>query len=607
MAKDEQNGGLKWTRHPVVDGWLPPLAETEIRQWLKRPDGETQVLQYWTEHERLVRESVEDPLNHGFELPFWREVRALLERKRQVFMLGGNGTGKTEIGGKITVEQLCAGKNMKVLCVATNDGASKQIQQPAVFKYLPAALKNLNDSTGPRKRSTKMNVTYSQKGGFTEGTFVLPNGSQCWFKTVEQYIRDATSFEGPEYNFIWLDEPVVLALLEALEFRAGKVGGKLLHTFTAVFGYDATCAKVLTGARLVKSLPMNWAWDMSPAAAGAAEAGGAPDAALTIPELDPKQEQVKGCPPGHMPFIMQPLNPAQGVIFCWTHWNVFLTRSKERPKWPAIFEECVRKSPMTVRMRLFGWAEKLAGCQFPAFDPNVHVVSAARIEKLLKDGELTIYQAGDPATARSYFMLWLGVDRMGRKFIIDESPRIDEGEWVNSAGQRGDGTKIYGGKGTDWYKAYIRLREKELGAPALRRFGDPRAFATEAAAEGGSRSLFELFAATGRGDNELAGPMFWEPAKVKRSLVAEAATGSLDKINDAFAWDDEKERTVENEPRLYVSDRCENLIRAITSWDPIQGESSPWKDPIDVLRYLFGEELYWVDPEVPEIVAGRGF
>ena len=594
----------------VEGGRYRALTDAEIAALLAAGTTPEEIEEYWRERELRIQRSVDDPLRHGFELPFWAEVRALLARKDEVYALGGNGPGKTEIGGKLVAEKLCEAPGMKVLCVATNDGSSKQLQQPGVYKYLPAAARGVNERSGPRKRDTVKNITYSQKNGFTEGTFVLPNRSQCWFKTVEQYLRDETSFEGPEYDLVWIDEPAPIGLVSTLAFRIAKRRGKFFFTFTAVNGFDANCAAILTGAKVVKALPMNWQWSLR-----TATGEGAPDPRIVIPELKLDEVQVKDVPAGQMPFVMQPLNPAQGVVFLWTQWNVFLPRSTQNPAVPSVFDKVVRKSKATVRMRLFGWAEKLSGCQFPAFNPNVHVIEHAKVAELLrpKDGsgpQLTSFMAGDPATARSYFLLWIGVDRLGRKFIFDESPRMAEGEWVSDEGERGDGTRVYAGRGTNFYKGYIRLREQqEHGVQAIRRFGDPRAFATEAAAAGGGRSLFELFndVDTDQPNNELTAPMFWEPAKVMRSLLAEAASGSLDKINNAFSYDPDKPISVENEPRLYVSDRCTNLIRALLNWDPAQGEKSPYKDPIDVLRYLFGEELHYVDPNVPEIVSGSGW
>ncbi|MDE2103420.1 MAG: hypothetical protein KGL39_39630 [Patescibacteria group bacterium] len=608
---------LIWTPHPVIDsvdgGKYHALSDDEICDL--RANGWTpeDVEEYWRAREERIRRSLEDPLRYGFELAFWADVRALLSRKKELYGFGGNNPGKTEIGGKLASEALIAKPGAKVLCVTLNDDYSK-LQQARVYKYLPAAARGLNEKSGPRKRDVVKNINYSQKNGFTEGTFVLPTRSQCWFKTVEQYFRNPTSFEGPEYDFIWLDEPVPHPLVETLRYRAGKLAGKILHTFTAVNGYDATCASVLTGARVIKSLPMNWTWAV-PDNPRATPSGG-PDPRVTIPELGLDEVQVKGLPPGHMPYLMQPLNPGQGVIFLWTHWNLFQPRSEQNPAVPELFDTARGKSKRTVRMRLFGWAEKLSGCQFPAFNPNVHVIPHERIEAMLRpDGaeapQLTSYLAGDPATARSYYLLWLGVDKLGRKFIFDESPRIGEGDWVGDDGEKGDGQALYAGRGTDFYKGYIRAREREHGVQALRRFGDPRAFATEAAARDGGADLFQLFlhgaAAEGEEDAGDLAPMNWEPAKVKRSLAAEAASGSLDMINTAFNYDAEQPISVENEPQLYISERCENLIRALLNWDPAQGDKSPWKDPIDTLRYLFGEPLYYQDPEIPEIVSGSGW
>lgn len=225
-------------------------------------------------------------------------------------------------------------------------------------------------------------------------------------------------------------------------------------------------------------------------------------------------------------------------------------------------------------------------------------------------------------------MLWAGVDKLGRCFVFDESPRVTEGEWVSDDGQRGDGSRLYAGRGTNFYKAYIRAREREHGRAATRRKGDPRAFATQAAAAEGGKSLMELFAdgpvkeevlevvdkpnrarlpfgvdrlVLTEEDAEDA-PMWIEPAKVRARIVFE-----VEVLNNLLAYDEAKTISVENEPRLYISDRCQNLIRAMLNWDPAQGENSPWKDPIDTLRYLFDEDLQFIDPNVPAMIGGGGW
>lgn len=589
----------------MVDRLIPPLSPAEIRLWLQRPEGYEAVLKYWEQHEAAIREAKEDPLHHGFELPFWYDVRDLFGKKNELYALGGNGTGKTEIGGKLTAEILCSTSGMKVLCVAQNEAASKINQQAAVYKYLPVHARAVNEAAGGRRRHVIQKINYSQTGGFTEATFALMTRSQCWFKTVEQYLRDSLSFEGPEYDLVWIDEPAPIKLIETLRYRVGKRGGKILLTFTAVDGFDAVCQGALTGAKVLKTLPMNWQWDVTPELMSNAavelpmERRGRAAPEILIPELKHEEVQVKGCPPGHMPFLMQPLDPNKGVVFMWTQWNVFLPRDKKNQAIPSVFDKAVGKSKGTVRVRLFGWAEKTSDCQFPNFNASVHVVSPERVP-----AEGTDYHSADPAMARSYFMLWVRVDSWGRKFVYDESPRMEEGEWVTADGNRGDGQKLYAGRGSRFYKQYIRTREHEHGRQPIRRKGDPRAFAMKSAADDGGKNLFEIFqsADAHEPNSEDFAPMYFEPAMVRNRIALE-----IEVLNDAFAYDESRELSVENEPRLFISERCQNLIQAIVNWHPDQGEDSPWKDPIDALRYLFDEDLPYIDPKIPEVVGGRGW
>ena len=617
-AQIETNPPLAWTPHPMVDyadgGEYRALTDFEIAEMFRGGCSEEDIDEHWRRREERIAKSVSDPLAYGFEPPHWRDVRALLARKDEVYCMGGNGSAKTEIGAKLVVEKLLEAGGMNVLCVARDDTSSKIVQQRAVYKFLPAAIRAVNERGGPKRREVFKKITYSDSNGFANGILVTPTRSTCLFKTVAQFEQSEggkVSFEGMDFDFYWLDEPPTIDLLRMIQRRAGKRNAKIFLGATMLYGYDAICAEILDGAKITRSLPMNWQWNLGTWSAerGMEQPKGYADPRIKIPELKMDDVQVSGLPPGHMPYVVQPMNISQGVIFMWTHWNLFLPSSRENPAVPGYFDKCVRKSKATVRTWLFGWAEKLTGCQFPNFRANVHIVPQEKIDEMLKAKKLTIYMACDPATARSYFLLWLGIDRMGRMFIFDESPRPEEGEWVSDDGSKGDGTRAYAGRGVNFYKGYIRLREKEYGAAAVRRFGDPRAFATQAAALDGGHSLLELFADVDANDpdNPATAPMPFEPAKVLRSLLAEALSGSLDKVNDAMSYDADKPITIENEPKLYIGERCKNLIKSMLHWDPTQGEKSPYKDPIDVLRYLFGETLYYVDPDVPEICGGSGW
>lgn len=595
-----------WTEHPLIDavegGAYRRLTAAETASLAAHPDvaGVNPLVAYVEAREERLRRALADPLQHGFELPHWPDVRHVIQQKLLTGILGGNNSAKSFFMGKLAVE--CLTKrftwpemypgNIRVLLVAQDDGASLQYQQPAVFLHLPPAARAYN-AQAQKKRDRITKIAYSQANGFTEGTFVLPNKAQCWFKTVAQYTRDPNSFEGPAYHLVLIDEGCPLTLLELLLVRAAKVGGKVVYGHTCVHGIDATSQNLLQGAKLVKTLPMDWDW---------VRGGRNPD--LQFPELKPDEVQVRGCPAGHMPFIMQPLDFNRGLVFTWCHWNPFQPAGRWRDgQQPAIFDTCVGQAKWKVRVKLFGWIEKLAGAKIGNFDPNVHVIPHAKIEALLREQKLTTYCMADPHVARSYFIAWKGVDENGIEYLFDECPHLDEGEWVDSNGEPGEGTRVYGSVGVDFYKRLIRERERQHGVEAVRRFGDPRAFATQAAAAEGGTSLFELFMLDRSAEHPDCGPMYFEPARIRQTVDLDLERFVTLLQFDRAKYEADGQLTVENQPKLYVSDRCQNVIRALLNFD---GDAkSPFKDPIDAAaRYGFCEETPWLDPRVPEISGG---
>ena len=48
----------------------------------------------------------------------------------------------------------------------------------------------------------------------------------------------------------------------------------------------------------------------------------------------------------------------------------------------------------------------------------------------------------------------------------------------------------------------------------------------------------------------------------------------------------DEEVTVLNEPKLYVSEECQNLIYSLRTWTNVDGDKGASKDPVDALRYL---------------------
>lgn len=254
----------------MVDHEYPPLSEEQVAELEETEEGRLALADFVSDRHRRIWKARQDPLMHGWELPHWPVIRDALQKKDEVYVFGANDSAKSKFLARIVCEVLtrrCTWPTMmagapKVLCIAQNDTVSKQIQQSAVYEELPRYVRAFNDRDGQKRRSTKWKVNYSPADGFTGGTFVLPHprGAQCWFRNVAQWEHGELSFEGAAYHLVAIDEDLPLGMLEALQFRAAKCAGKILYCFTSVKGFNPICKNVLTGARLVKALPMNWEW-----------------------------------------------------------------------------------------------------------------------------------------------------------------------------------------------------------------------------------------------------------------------------------------------------------------------------------------------------------
>lgn len=583
--------------------------------------GEAPLLEYMRARDERIAKSISDPLNFGFELPHWADFRHQVKNKIETFVPGGNNSAKSWLFGKLIVEVMTRrftweempATGLRILGIAQDDTASKQFQQPAVYAHLPVEWRQYNQGF-TKKRRWDMKINYTDTGGFTEGVFGLPSPfrSTCHFMTVAQWVDNPRKFEGPAFHLVVIDEGCPRQMYETLKVRARKVGGHLVYGLTCVDGYDEVMGEALDGARLLKTLPMRKTWFQVPGSRFQVEE----DKTIRFPGLDVNRQQTPylrtlGCPAGHMPYIMAPVDPHKGVWFPWTHWNPFQPRGKWDPKMPAMFDGCVGMPSWKVLVRIFGWVEKMKRLAIGNFLPQVHVIPHERVAALLADRKLTTAMADDPETARSHAILWRGVDPEGLHYIFDECPRVDEGEWVNSAGERGEGQFLYAGVGSNFYKRLIREREREHGIEPVKRLGDPRGFATTESTETGTRNMFELFNEDGAPGDEDEAAMYFEPAKVRR-------TASLDLDNlitllafDVERWQREGSLSVENRPKLYVSDRCQNFIRCVLNYQiPPTGrvsddDKNPWKDFIDAARYLFSVPLEY-EPENQPLMVGGG-
>lgn len=266
---------LDWTDHPLVD--LDPkyrrLGAAEIRRLLREGWTVEDVIAHRDAREQRIADSIRDPFLHEFRLPHWDDVEAMVKRKTVTFIPGGNNPGKSWWSGSLVMRfllrqftwpNLLSGK-LQVLMIAQDEGASNMFQQPAVYGHFPLKWRQLNESNKKPPGFAKC-INYGDKNGFTESNFVLPRPlrGQCWFKTVAQYTREPKSFEGPAYDLVIIDEGCPLPLFKSLTGRVAKRGGRIVYLLTCLHGYDQTMGQGLEGAKLLRTLPMQFDWLYKP-------------------------------------------------------------------------------------------------------------------------------------------------------------------------------------------------------------------------------------------------------------------------------------------------------------------------------------------------------
>ena len=512
-------GAFKPTSHPVI--YEPTL--TDIKRYVDTMGLDKAVELLQLREDKIAAEAT-DPYRHGYEGFHFAAATLLLKDNDELLVSGGNRAGKTEWAAKRVACVLTAKKNARVWCVHTTHSSSVQMQQPVVYKYLPAEYKLA-------KKTKVTNVSFTVKNGFSDNSFVLPNGSQCVFYNTAQ---ERKVVEGGEPDMVWCDELVPLDWLETLRYRLVTRRGKMIVTFTPIHGYTSVVKDYLAGASIKE-------WKEAP--------------------LLGKGINVPGGKPGMMPYIAKCWRPGAAAIWFHSEFNKY-------SPYDQLVKTLEGRSKHEQKIRAFGWAESLSGSQFPKFS-DVNIVEPADIPAG------TNYMAMDPAGARNWFMLWLRVDALGRKFIYREWPDADVGEWALPAdkldGKVGLGQRNGAGRGIEDYQ--VLVKELEAGEKIETRYIDPRAGATQAVGKEGGTSLIDLLQ---DGD----GALWVEPAA---GLRVEEGVGL---INDWLSWDHGQPRTTVNEPSLYVSSRCQNLIYSMREWTGVDGDKGASKDPIDVLRYL---------------------
>lgn len=574
------------TEHPVAP--LPDLAT--VNGLVGTPAGRAALAGLLKQREELIAAMKEDPLQYGFRPWYWERAAALLRAENELLILGGNRSAKTEFAAFYAMQDLVTRPRREWAFLHSSADSCKRQQMPRLYRYLPPAWRNIG------KQGKTTYVSYTEKNGFADGIFILPNGSRGYFFN---YMQLVTVLEGYELDGAWGDELIPLEFVEALRYRVMQKRGKLILTFTPVSGYTPTVGKFLAGAKLLDSRP-------SP--------------------LLSERVNVKDCALGQMPFVLKTSGGkaagqtgAAHVICFFTEWNPF------NP-----YEELVKKlagePERTVMMRAYGWAEKAGGVAFPRFGA-VHIV------KRVKSGELGVENGGngeaarlgylaparpwenlyagflprkgtnfrvvDPAPLKNWVIHWYRCDELGRSFLYREWPDWGtHGAWA-VAGKKADGDegpaqRMEFGKGIRDYKRIMleaegwRWLEQEgrwdstHAETILDSVMDSRGGGAAVPSDTEATSILQLLneAQVDEKGRIVGPPLYFREARGVR--IGEG----LQQLNERLAYRVEEPVSPLNCPKFYVVEDCEQAIYAFREYTGLDGEKGNLKDVVDPARYF---------------------
>jgi phage terminase large subunit-like protein len=508
---------------------------------------------YLKTREELIAREASDPFRYGYIPPVWKRASELLEKHREILVMGGNRSGKTEWAAKEVIKTLYSKPGAVVWCFQTTAPNSIELQQPRIWKYMPPEWRNA-------RKSQVVNITYSVKGGFTESKFVTPSGgSICIFRN---YAQDPSTIEGGEIDFAWCDELVPLDVLETLRFRLIDRNGKLAVTFTPVQGWSPTVADYLSGAKTITD---------------------------TDAELLPLKND-KGEISGYDKVPIEQINPKGRPIL------YFHTQSNPWAGWSRMKKELQSETKEKILCRAYGVPTKAISGRFPLFNPKVHVIRASDVP------QGTRYHWVDPASGKNWAMIWTVHDTAGRIVVHREWPnQTDYIEGIGYAGEWAlpDGKKLDGKPGP---------AQQDFGF-GLERYKD------EILRVEGGEEIFERWMDSRYGNARTLGkesPTTLIDEMADLGMLYTATPGdSIDEgvsmINDALSYNPEKPVDARNQPRLYISENCKNVIHCIQTYTAADGKRSANKDFVDLIRYVCMSDAINVEGDILRSHGGGSY
>jgi hypothetical protein len=301
-----------------------------------------------------------------------------------------------------------------------------------------------------------------------------------------------------------------------------------------------------------------------------------------------------------VPRVMKCVDEEKAVLYFHSSDNPF-----GNPK--GVLDVIRRKPVWFKRERFYGIAYKSTASRFPRFCDK-HIIKADQIPK-----EGTNYLIVDPCGGRNFFMTWVRKTPTNVYFYRQwpgpyEIPgRGVLGPWAIPDGRKhdgrpGEGQKTIGFGLRDYRNEIARLEwwknEKGVWSPepckekVFRRYMDSRFASVPKLENDRPVTLIDQF-------EQL--DLFFEPTP------GDDISEGVEMINEWLSFDSEKPIDFFNQPTMYVSEECPDIIYALQNWTGLDGQKGACKDPVDVVRYAALSDLEYVTDESWKTKGGGSY
>lgn len=317
---------------------------------------------------------------------------------------------------------------------------------------------------------------------------------------IMTYDQDPKDFEGPTLGFVWLDEPPPDAILKACISRL-RMGGILFISATPLAGSAHLYDTFATGK-------------------------------TTIELIGPNGERM---------IYVRPVRYVEADV-----WSACkdVPGTRGHLSKADILKMIAEYDEDEQQARIWGKFQHLIGLVFKQWNRKVHVIKPFSVSHI----DYEVWQMLDPHPRNPDAVLWVAVDKYGRKFVVDELyvPVANTGELA------------------------FKIKQKDALYRVTRRIADPSAFIVNQHDEDG----FSLA----------------ERLSKKHGLTYEVGTKQRSqadaRIREAIAYQ-EHAGVIITPPELYVFETCPRTIFEFEHyrWDEWTGKSADKKDrkekPID--------------------------